>query len=252
MDEREVVNEQPAQSFGSYLKTLRLRKGISLEQVSRVTKLTRETLLRLEREELDAFPAEIFVKGFLKAYAEALGADAAEVVSRYDAGRARVHEQAPKDGAFVMGRPCKWRVLAAFFALFALISATLMIVSSFGGNQVTGMSAPPAVREAPVPDPTREIEGERGTGPVSKPGKAAEKLRFTLQVNALEPTWIKALVDGGSLKRYQLEAGDVLEIEARRGYNLLIGNAGAVRLALDGKPVRMEGGKGQAVNVRIP
>jgi hypothetical protein len=50
-----------------------------------------------------------------------------------------------------------------------------------------------------------------------------------------------------------LKPGDLLELEASSGYNLLIGNAAGVQLTLNGKPVEKFLGKsGQVVTIQIP
>ena len=70
-------------SLGSYLRDLRTAKGMSLDEVSRVTRVGRTHLEALEAEELSALPAPVFVKGFIRAYCEFLQANPAEALGRY-------------------------------------------------------------------------------------------------------------------------------------------------------------------------
>ena len=42
---------------------------------------------RIEADRFDELPGEVFVRGFLKAYARALGVPAEEVLARYTASR---------------------------------------------------------------------------------------------------------------------------------------------------------------------
>jgi cytoskeleton protein RodZ len=70
-------------SFGRYLISKRLEKGITIEQVSQETKIGVETLLFIEKEEHSQLPAEVFVKGFLRAYAKVVGGDGDKVVDSY-------------------------------------------------------------------------------------------------------------------------------------------------------------------------
>jgi len=72
-------------SLGSYLRELRTAKGMSLEEVSRATRVGRTHLEALEAEELSALPAPVFVKGFIRAYCEFLQANPAEALGRYQA-----------------------------------------------------------------------------------------------------------------------------------------------------------------------
>jgi len=81
-----MVEDKDALSFGRYLMSIRLEKGISLEEISNETKIRVENLLLIEKEDLARLP-EVYVKGFLRAYAKALGADEEEAVRRYESSR---------------------------------------------------------------------------------------------------------------------------------------------------------------------
>ncbi|MDL1963559.1 MAG: helix-turn-helix domain-containing protein [Deltaproteobacteria bacterium] len=81
-----MVEDKDALSFGRYLMSIRLEKRISLEEISNETKIRVENLLLIEKEDLARLP-EVYVKGFLRAYAKALGADEEEAVRRYESSR---------------------------------------------------------------------------------------------------------------------------------------------------------------------
>lgn len=68
---------------GRALRRLREGMGISLNELSRVTKMSKSTLRAIEEERLDALPAWVFVKGFLKVYAKTIGLDPERVISDY-------------------------------------------------------------------------------------------------------------------------------------------------------------------------
>ena len=50
-------------SFGRYLQSMRLAKKISLEKVSSETRIAVSNLQLIEKEDLEALPDEVFVKG---------------------------------------------------------------------------------------------------------------------------------------------------------------------------------------------
>ena len=77
-----MENKQSA-SFGGYLKTVRLEKGIKLSTISSQTRISRDTLEALEVGDHARLPAEVFVKGFIRAYARVVGADADVAVKDY-------------------------------------------------------------------------------------------------------------------------------------------------------------------------
>jgi cytoskeletal protein RodZ len=70
--------------FGRYLKREREARGILLEDVSMKTKIQEPSLLLLEEARLDALPAEVFVRGFVRAYARAVQADPDEAIRRLE------------------------------------------------------------------------------------------------------------------------------------------------------------------------
>ena len=80
-----IMNEdKESLSFGRYLQAIRLEKKISLEQVAAQTRVGLELLLLVEQEDYDQLPAEVYVKGFLRSYAAAIGADGDEAIRRYE------------------------------------------------------------------------------------------------------------------------------------------------------------------------
>ena len=68
---------------GSHLKNIRLARGSSLDEISAATKVKKAYLEAIECDDVKSFPAPVFMKGFLKAYAKALGLDPEEISSRY-------------------------------------------------------------------------------------------------------------------------------------------------------------------------
>ena len=82
-----MIEDKDSLSFGRYLKSIRLEKGISLKEISNETKIRMDTLLLIEKDDLAGLPVEVYVKGFLRAYAKALGADEEEAVRRYESSR---------------------------------------------------------------------------------------------------------------------------------------------------------------------
>ena len=79
-----MIENKNSHSFGDYLKSIRLEKGISLEEISNETKIREDNLLLIEKEDFDRLPSEVYIKGFLRAYAKSVGADEEEAVRRYE------------------------------------------------------------------------------------------------------------------------------------------------------------------------
>jgi len=73
-----------------------------------------------------------------------------------------------------------------------------------------------------------------------------------LRAKIRERTYIRILVDDRSPKEYVFRPGSSLEWRAKKGFELLIGNAGGVDLEFDGEKVGKLGRPGQVVRLKFP
>jgi len=92
---------------------------------------------RIEADRFDELPGEVFVRGFLKAYARALGVPAEEVLARYTASR-RVAWVTPLPMAST-AKPARTRrfgVAIAFVLLLILFTLALSIVLKPRGDDM--------------------------------------------------------------------------------------------------------------------
>jgi cytoskeletal protein RodZ len=70
-------------SFGDKFRIERERLGLTLDQVSNVTKISARMLKAIETEHFDQLPGGVFNKGFIRAYAKHLGFNDEESISEY-------------------------------------------------------------------------------------------------------------------------------------------------------------------------
>jgi curved DNA-binding protein CbpA len=88
--EMEAEAEEGGQTFdGPGLRRARMRRGIELDQIADITKISRTNLRYLEDENFGDLPASVYVRGFVTAYARVIGLDPKRVASNY---MARVEE----------------------------------------------------------------------------------------------------------------------------------------------------------------
>ncbi len=248
--------DKSSDSFGQYLQAVRTEKRISLETVSEETRIRLETLQQIEEEDHRNLPDEVFVKGFLRAYANAIGASGDEVIRRYQLRLAVYRKVALSEAALLRSGKRFWTRLVLSLGTLALLIVISILAFSL-------------IREHPQPPPTPEIEASdkaaeapgMNADPVEAsppetnsgnglPPKPAAKL--LLRVNTLEETWLKIIIDDLVPMEYSLFPGDRIELEAGSGYNLLIGNAAGVELFLNDQPVAVPGKSGEVVNIELP
>jgi cytoskeletal protein RodZ len=141
-------------TLGSYLKEQRERRGMSAVELSRVTRIPLASLEAIETDRFDELPGEVFARGFLKAYAQAVSLLPAEVLARYTSSRriafvtplpVQTPLQAAREG---QGR--RFGVAIAFVLLLILLSLALSIVLKPRGHdmptELSRTSAPELAR----------------------------------------------------------------------------------------------------------
>ena len=129
------------ESVGSFLRQEREHRRMTLSEVARVTRIPVASLASIEADRFDELPGEVFVRGFLKAYAQAVGLVPAEALARYMSSRR---------AAFVMPMPLsspvqsaqgrqngrRFGVAIAFVLLLILFTLALSIVLKPRGRDV--------------------------------------------------------------------------------------------------------------------
>jgi DnaJ-class molecular chaperone len=68
---------------GKALKQVRERMGVEPQTISKETKISIKTLEWIEEEAFEKLPPLVYLKGFLKSYAQSLGLDPQKVVEEY-------------------------------------------------------------------------------------------------------------------------------------------------------------------------
>ena len=288
-------NDIPSLSFGRYLQSIRIEKGIKLEDVSKETRIRPETLIHIEEENHEQLPDVVFVKGFLRAYAKAVGADGDEAVRRYISRLEVIQKIDTTEVDLKRSSGVFWRrVLLSIGVLFFLIAATLYGVSSWRNelsqndkpSEVTNEAAPvvttieesdkeskngttqshnepvtpeDAQKESPqiAAQPTIEVSNDDLTPKIpaaseTDPDDQPVLSGYLLQIITIEETWMKIGIDNKEPKEYNLFPGDQIELEAAHRYDLRIGNAGGIKISLNGKPVDLPRKSGKVVTLELP
>jgi cytoskeleton protein RodZ len=80
--DKRYAPEAERPGIGHLLKRARRKRGVSLEDAERATMIRKEYLARLESDDHDAMPELIYVRGFVRAYANYLGLDGDRLASQ--------------------------------------------------------------------------------------------------------------------------------------------------------------------------
>lgn len=156
------------ETFGSFIKAHREKRGIRLEEIASITKIHIHTLQHMENDQWSKLPPEPFVRGFIVAYAKYVGIDPKEAIDKYlsdtngeNTGShlvppqesARKHTETAGD---IIGkkRSISTRKIALFAGVFALLALTMTIV--WVGK--TNTSDPYAIEEEETEEEVSESE----------------------------------------------------------------------------------------------
>ena len=124
-------------TIGRFLKRTREGRAMSMEEVARATRIPITSIERIEADHFDDLPGEVFVRGFLKAYARAVSLPVDDVLARYTASR-RVSFVTPMPIASPARRSQSKRfgVAIAFVVLLILFTLALSIVLRPRGHDI--------------------------------------------------------------------------------------------------------------------
>jgi cytoskeleton protein RodZ len=146
--------------IGKTLRQAREQRGLRLEDVARVTKISTRYLRAIENERFEALPAPFYARSCLREYADFLGLDSDRLVESY---RERVHE--PEQPLVLEAITPERRPRVSGWAGAALVAAavTVLAVVAFRTTgtqspQVTtaGSNHPATSVQHPTPTPHRK------------------------------------------------------------------------------------------------
>lgn len=238
-------------SFGRYLQIFRLERDISLEQVAEETRIAVGMLEAIEHEDFTRLPPEVFSKGFLRAFAEAVGADGSEAVRRFDAHRAMIERSSDIRREPARASQGLWgKLLLSLALLVALIAGSILGYQHWGPRPDDGPA--PVSAQGAGAAPAASPPAAQPPSEASKKTMIPAASKHILTISAHEDSWVKVVIDQGTPAEHKLKAGNQIKLEAQTSFNLLIGNAGGIRLTLNNKPLPAPGKRDEVVNLNLP
>jgi cytoskeleton protein RodZ len=260
-EEREV-------SVGARLRQAREEHARSLESIATRTRIPPRILSAIERDDFDAVPSGIFLRGYLRAYALEVGLDPEAVVRKFNAQQAPADEETrhPQDRPDEAAESGTDRRLTSLFVVTGM--AALLLVVFLWPRGGDGVSRPADLRfpeepalaatdhdpVGPAPVATSARAGSTGApAALSRGATAAGASAAAIQVAlvAREPVWVGATADDERVLFRTLKADERVVITAGRRIVLRVGNAGALEIALGEEAARPLGRDGQVRTVTL-
>ena len=223
------------------LRQAREARKLTVSDAAKGTRIGERYLQALEANaSLEEFPAPIYARSFLRAYAEFLELETEGMVRRFD------EDHPVKDYPILEPLPDRRprrRAVAGALVVASLLALLSISVARLEGGREQGPGISPPASAAADESPGRSSV----TQPPLPP--RIEGIRAILQLQ--DRCWVVALADGATLEQGRtLEAGDRVVFRADRILELELGSAGAVDLEVNGEIVRT-GSLGDVVRLEL-
>jgi cytoskeleton protein RodZ len=228
-------------SLGQELRRERELRAVTLKEIANLTKISLKYLQALEEDRLDILPGPFFVKGVIRAFAKAIGADEDYFLNKYHA-EVILQTYAVDRASKISDHGLPVRSRSRLYAILVIPGLALAILLFFlflrphkreGAASALPQTAGERLQASVVPPPR-----------VPEPVPEAQKAPLELEVSFLAETWIQVYADGelkiNGLKR----AGDKAACQAEKEFVLRTGNAGGFAITINGKPGKPLGGPG--------
>jgi cytoskeletal protein RodZ len=254
-----AVPGQPAgdaPSIGRVLAAARAKAGLTVDQVSANTRIRVPIVHAVEEDDFSRCGGDFYARGHIRLIAQEVGADGEALVARYDAA----HGGAPathKASKLLDTAPMKVTDHRRPNWTTAMVLAIVAVVALIGFNLFTGKSVqnPAGAASAPLPSNASAPATVSAQPPAPVPSAAAvaaapaDKVVVKI-VAEKDKSWVTAKDgDGKSLFSNNLDQGQDQTFTDPKKVTLVLGNAGAVHVYVNGKDLGLAGQDGQVVHL---
>lgn len=236
--------------IGETLREARESQERTAQAVALSLKVRTDHVTALEEEDWEVFGADAYARGHLRNYARELGLDPAPLMAEYDRHVSREDRTAHMiaDGP-VATQPREplpaWVSIGGVAAL--VIVALVVIGQVFGGR--TPAPADPVddvvatgteTSSEPTPEPTTAT-------PTPEPTPTFDGVQLLLAFE--DDSWVRITVDGETVREGVVNQGEVQEFQGSQSVTVRYGNAGGVRVQLNGSDLGFPGSSGEVTEV---
>ena len=227
-----------ANSIGGTLRSERLRRGKDLDVIAAETKICRAILEAIENDRFESLPGGAYRRGFVRQYARALGLDEEEAVTTFQREHLEIPVALP---AVPPPRPMRhvWGVVYPLLAALAIVGFYKVAETERPERKHSAIDQAPRPVTQPPPEPAKPRVPE--TAVPESASAAPVRAVFTMT----DPVWVSVRCDGKPTFTGTLSEAESKIFEASAAVTVLIGNAGGLRITLNGQPVGPIGGHGE-------
>lgn len=253
----------PDADLGALLRRARERRGLDVEELARRLRLEPRIVRMLENDLFEELPAPAFARGYVRGLARELAIDPVPLLAELDN---RLSDRTPVLSDFETRAPVqvtsdshvvRYTTAALVLAMVVLVASwwrtqehALPVLDTLTGDAPAPPAAPVALADTPpLPytfttvthpdDPFYRAPAAPTPSDQADPNRGARGA--DLVIAAREDAWVQVLDVNGERLYYNLvRAGNRIEIEGRRPYSLVVGNAPSVNIEFEGRVVDIE------------
>ncbi len=197
-------------NFGERLKRERELREVSMDELTKATRISTRFVQALENEDWAKLPGGIFGHGFVRTIARYLGLNEEALLGDYDLARAEHSAATPQKLEQRIPSPPKWLPVLAVFLLLLLLTA-LFYAGRFGWHRYAAYRAAKKSAAASVASPAVACRGDpslfgqpavrgdrrgllRGVAGIERQGHAAARRARRLRYNGAESEGLEAVI----------------------------------------------------------
>ncbi|MGA4846352.1 helix-turn-helix domain-containing protein [Streptomyces sp. G5(2025)] len=243
-------------SIGHALRQARVDAGLTVDEISTSTRVRIPIVHAIEQDDFSRCGGDVYARGHIRTLARAVHLDPAPLVAQYDAAHGG-HPPAPTSAAplfeaeRIRSDPRRPNWTAAMVAAIVAVIGFVGFTAFNGGDDGAGSKS---VAEGSPPAPSKAAEKPKPNKPADpKPDPSDSAIagvprdKVTVKVDAADGrSWISAKDHSGrTLFDGVLEQGQAKTFQDKQKIDLILGDAGAINLYVNGKPVENEFEPGQ-------
>ncbi|SNX64425.1 cytoskeletal protein RodZ [Streptomyces sp. TLI_55] len=248
-DERpfEDDREEARISVGRALKQARIAAGLTVDDVSNATRVRIAIVHAIEADDFSPCGGDVYARGHIRTLAKAVRLDPAPLLAQYDAdhgGRPAPTPAAPLFEAERIRperRGPNWTaaMVAAIVAVIGFVGFTAFKGGDEGAKTPVAEGSSPSAGKSATPTPKSEKPESPKPDPSDSAIAAAPQDKVTVKVSAPDgKSWISAKDHNGRLLfDGLLQQGESKTFQDSEKINLVLGDAGAIQLYVNGKKI---------------
>ena len=241
-------------NLGQLISSARNSAKLTVDSLSTATSIRPSLLKEFEDNNFINAGGDAYARGHLKNIARALHVDPEILLHQYDEEHAQakraIHEQLVENSATI-ALPERKKLTNKQLAIYSSIGIVLLLLTSVVVNSLKQSASAPKPKPSASASPTKSADPsasptvEQSANTYSSGSGVMVKLEA-----ATGSSWLFVSdAAGTTLYSGRASQGQVFEFSSTETVNLRIGNAGAVKLTVNGKEVSPLGVDGEVVNV---